>query len=75
MPCGTKFLREFFVFSADWRFFLVLRELIFVIRTDWFFSLRINFGKYLAEVHARETRFFFILMKHVNSFRTEQFSL
>ena len=39
-------------------FFLVLRELIFAIRTDWFFSLGINFGKYLAEVHVRETRFF-----------------
>ena len=48
-----------FFFSADWRIFLVLRELIFAIRTDWFFSLGINFGKYLAEVHARETRFFY----------------
>ena len=35
------FLREF-VF-ADWRFFCVLRELIFVIRTNWFFLLGINF--------------------------------
>ena len=40
-------------------FFFVLRELIFAIRTDWCFSLGINFGKYLAEVHARETRFFY----------------
>ena len=36
----AKFLREF-VF-ADWRFFCLLRELIFVIRTNWFFSLGIN---------------------------------
>ena len=31
MPCGTKFLREF-IFS-NWRFFCVLRELIFAIKT------------------------------------------
>ena len=49
----------FFFFIADWLFFFVLRELIFAIRTDWFFSMGINFGKYLAEVHARETRFFY----------------
>ena len=36
----AKFLREF-VF-ADWRFFCLLRELIFVIRTNWFFLLGIN---------------------------------
>ena len=41
LPCGTKFLREFIF--ADWRFFCVLRELVFAIRTDWFFLLRINF--------------------------------
>ena len=40
LPRGTKFLREFIF--ADWRFFCVLRELIFAIRTDWFFLLGIN---------------------------------
>ena len=41
-------------------FCFVVRELIFAIRTDWFFSRGINFGhEYLAEVHARETRFFY----------------
>ena len=34
-------VRVKFVF-ADWRFFCVLRELIFVIRTNWFFLLGIN---------------------------------
>ena len=34
---GMKFLWEFIF--ADWRIFCVLRELIFAIRTDWFFSL------------------------------------
>ena len=43
-PCGTKYLREFTF--ADWWFFCVLRELIFAIRTDWFFLLRINFGDF-----------------------------
>ena len=56
---ARNFYGSFFFFSADWRFFGVLRELIFAIRTDWFFSLRINFDKYLAEVHARETRIFY----------------
>ena len=62
MPCGTKFLREFFfsVRIGDFFFCFVVRELIFAIRTDWFFSRGINFGhEYLAEVHARETRFFY----------------
>ena len=40
LPCGTKFLREFiFLRIGD---FCVLRELIFAIRTDWFFLLGIN---------------------------------
>ena len=42
---GRKFLREF-IFRAlhfFFFFFCVLRELIFAIRTDWFFLLRINF--------------------------------
>ena len=59
MPCSTKFLREFFFSVRIGDFIFVLRELIFAIRTDWCFSLGINFGKYLAEVHARETRFFY----------------
>ena len=37
-----KFLQEFIL--ADWQFFCVLRELIFSIRTDWFFLLGINFA-------------------------------
>ena len=37
-----KFLQEFVL--ADWQFFCVLRELIFSIRTDWFFLLGINFA-------------------------------
>ena len=37
VPYGMKFLWEFIF--ADWRIFCVLRELIFAIRTDWFFSL------------------------------------
>ena len=41
LPCGKKFLREFIF--ADWRFVCVLRELIFAIRTDWFFLLGNNF--------------------------------
>ena len=54
--CGSFFfqcgLAIFFCF--------VVRELIFAIRTDWFFPRGINFGhEYLAEVHARETRFFY----------------
>ena len=28
---------------VDWQFFCVLRELIFAIRTDWFFLLGINY--------------------------------
>ena len=37
----TKFLREF-IFGGL-AIFCVLRELIFAIRTDWFFLLGINF--------------------------------
>ena len=36
--CGSLFLQ-----IGD---FCVLRELIFVIRTDWFFFLGINFGDF-----------------------------
>ena len=38
--CDTQFLQEFIF--ADWRFFVFLRELIFAIRTDWFFLLGIT---------------------------------
>ena len=41
-------VRVKFVF-ADWRFFCVLRELIFVIRTNWFFSLGINICDFQKE--------------------------
>ena len=41
IPCGTKFLREF-VFCGL-AIFCVLRELIFAIRTDWFFLKEIVF--------------------------------
>ena len=34
LPCGTTFLREFFLWRID--NFCALRELIFAIRTDWF---------------------------------------
>ena len=37
---GTNFLREFILWIGD---FYVLRELMFSIRTDWFFLLGINF--------------------------------
>ena len=43
IPCGTKFSREFFFFRIGVFFFVVLRELIFAIRRDWFFLLEINF--------------------------------
>ena len=41
LPCGKKFLQQFIF--ADWLFVCVLRELIFAIRTDWFFLLGNNF--------------------------------
>ena len=54
--CGSFFFQ---CGLAIFFFVVVVRELIFAIRTDWFFSRGINFGhEYLAEVHARETRFF-----------------
>ena len=52
-PCGTKFLREFIfaeVYFGGLATFCVLRELILVIRTDWFFLLGINFCKHLASI-------------------------
>ena len=42
IPCDTKILREFNF--ADWRFFCVLRELIFAIRTNWFFFWELFFS-------------------------------
>ena len=44
IPCRTKFLREFIF--ADWRFFGVLRELIFAVNAGWFFLLGINFLRF-----------------------------
>ena len=42
VPCGTKFLREFKFFRIG-DFLFSVRELIFAIRTDWFFLLGVIF--------------------------------
>ena len=43
IPCATKLLRAFIFICGLAMFFCILRELIFAIRTDWFFLLGINF--------------------------------
>ena len=45
VPCGTKFLREFTFFRIG-DFLCSVRELIFVIRTDWFFLLGVIFLRF-----------------------------
>ena len=46
LPCGTKFLREFIFFRIG-DFLSSERELIFAIRSDWFFLLGVNFCDFL----------------------------
>ena len=46
IPCGTKFLREFIFFRIG-DFLSSERELIFAIRSDWFFLLGVNFCDFL----------------------------
>ena len=40
--------------TKNWRFFLCLRELIFKIRTDWFFFLRLIFAIFRKFLNERD---------------------